>query len=336
MEKNNRKIYAFQADKVYERITSFFQFSAKDDYLRWGKDDKTPLILFDLYKSVSEHQSAIDFTKGLIIQSGITSEEIDYWTANKLVRDYLILGCFAVEVKKLRGGGVKYFYCDVSNCRLDKKKEKIIYSEDFYKSTNKKLLHINISDGKSDGIFIFKNPNSNEVYPFPHYISAEMSLDTMKNISEYHNLNARCGFSPSVVINMNNGIPEEDIQRKIEKSIEEKFTGSKGQRFMLIFNDSKEQQVTVSRLTNDNLDQKFETLQKFIQNQIIIAHKLTSPQLIGVKAESQGFSKSEYEEALTIFKENVVSVYQKEIEYGLSQLLNKDVKFVEKEVKNGN
>ena len=47
--------------------------------------------------------------------------------------------------------------------------------------------------------------------------------------------------------------------------------------------------------------------------------------MIGVKPENQGFSKTEYEEAMEIFEENVIAGYRKEIEYGLSELFGKDV-----------
>ena len=62
-----------------------------------------------------------------------------------------------------------------------------------------------------------------------------------------------------------------------------------------------------------------------IQNQIIVSHQLTSGQLIGIKPENTGFSKTEYEEAMEIFEANVIAGYRKEIEYGLSEIFGVDI-----------
>lgn len=180
-----------------------------------------------------------------------------------------------------------------------------------------------------EGIFLFKNPRSRYVYPTPHYASAYKALDTMEEISEYHNNNAKNGFTPTVIINMNNGEPDNDTKEQIEKKIQEKFTGAKGQKFILSYNESVDSATTISKLEDTNLDEKFETLQKFIQNQIIISHGVTSGQLIGIRPENQGFSKTEYTEALEIFQSVTIAGFKRELEYGFSLLYNKDIKLGE-------
>ena len=175
------------------------------------------------------------------------------------------------------------------------------------------------------GIYLFKNPKTRGDYPTPRYVSAVTSLDTMTCISAYHNNNAKNGFTPNVVINFNNGEPDEITKKSIEKKIQDKFTGVSGSKIILSFNESAETATTISKLDGDNLDEKFETLQKFIQNQIIVSHQLTSGQLIGIKPENQGFSKTEYIEAMEIFEQNVIAGYRKEIEYGLTKLFGTDI-----------
>ena len=52
-------------------------------------------------------------------------------------------------------------------------------------------------------------------------------------------------------------------KRAIEEKIKEKFTGTNNAgQFMLVFNDNKENGVTVSRLSEDSQDRRFETLLK--------------------------------------------------------------------------
>ena len=95
--------------------------------------------------------------------------------------------------------------------------------------------------------FTLKNNKSRGLYPRPYYISASTSLQTMKSILDYHQNNADNGFAPNVVINMNNGIPDEEIQKKIEKKIQDKFTGANGNKFILSFNETAETATTIEK-----------------------------------------------------------------------------------------
>lgn len=300
-------------------------FNPNQKYLRWGNSNETPKEYLELYNNVPEHTSAINFILNNIIVEDY-NDQLDYWFLQKIVLDYLIFGGFSIEIIKQRGGGYLLNYLDISKLRYNPDKTMLGYSEDWDKYKVKVNWKKITEDISKEGIFIFKNPKTRELYPVPHYNSAILSLDTMKNISEYHNNNARNGFAPNVVINFNDaeGVSDE-TKNAIEEQIKEKFSGAKGQKFILSFNESKDKAVTIEKLDNDNLDQKFETLQKFIQNQIVISHQITSGQLIGVKAENQGFSKTEYEESMVIFEENVISPFRREIEYGLSVLLKTDV-----------
>lgn len=298
-------------------------FNPNQKYIKWGCKDEIPENLLNLYNEVPEHSSSINFILNNLVKDGI--EQIDFWTLQKLALDYLIFGGFSVEKIKQRGGDYIYKYLDITKCRLSGDKQSVGYSDNWNSLKVDIVWKSVITDSKGDGIFIFKNPKSRGDYPTPHYQSSLKSLDTMYHISEYHNNNAKNGFTPNVIINFNNGEPDEDTKANIERQVEDKFTGANGQKFILSFNDSEQTKTTIEKLDNDNLDQKFETLQKFIQNQIIIGHQITSGQLIGVKPENQGFSKTEYSEAMEIFEETIISTYRKEMEYGLSLLLDKPV-----------
>jgi hypothetical protein len=317
-------VISFAKDKIN------YVFNPNEKYHKWGGDNLLPFEYLKLYESVPEHASSIDFTTDLVVGDGINIDAIDYWTIKKLVEDFNIFGGFTLQVIKTRGGGSIINYVDISKCRYSQDKTKIGYAEEDWDKTKQTFKFYPItSDINTEGIFIYKGNSSRELYPKPSYISGLKSLETMNHISEYHNNNAANGFSPSVVINMNNGIPDSDTQRTIEKGIRDKFTGSKGNKFILSFNESQDTKTTVEALKTDNLDEKFETLQKFIQNQIIISHRVTSGTLIGVVPENQGFSKTEYEEALEIFKSVTINGIRKELEYTIGKLLKKEIKFVD-------
>lgn len=296
-----------------------YVFNKNEAYFKWPESK----MFLDFYEEVPEHTSAINFLLANIATEGV--ETLDMWTVKKLTLDYLIFGGFTVEVLKTRGGGFILNYLDISKVRYNPDKNKLGYADN-WETYKVDIKWSNITDSvNKEGIFIFKNPVSRHLYPTPHYYSASIALDTMKEISEYHNNNAKNGFTPTAVINFNNGEPDLDTKRQIEKDVREKFTGSKGQKFILSFNSSPDTKTTIERLEDDNLDAKFELLQKFLQNQIIVSHQITSPQLIGIKADNQGFSKTEYEEAFSIFEDTIVKGYIDEIKYGLSKLFNKEI-----------
>ena len=311
--------------KFAEEKFKYIFNSNNEKYIKWPEQ---PLYL-KVYEEVPEHTSAINFILANLIVEGL--EELDYWTLQRLALDYLTYGGFAIEIIKTRGGGYTLNYIDFGKCRLSPTKDKVAYSDNWEASQIKLRWSDLVDSVDKPGIFYFRSPKSRDTYPKPHYYSALKSLDTMSAISEYHNNSAKGGFVPNVVINFNGGEPDADTKLEIEKKIKEKFTGASGQRFILSFNESEQTKTTIEKLEDDNLDTRFETLQKFIQNQIIISHQITSGQLIGVKAENQGFSQTEFVEALEIFNKIIVSSFRRELEAGISKLLNKDIKLPIKE-----
>lgn len=325
MNKNILSVISFAKEKID------YIFNPNEKFHKWGLDNLLPFEYLKLYETVPEHASSIDFITDLVVGEGLNVEDLNYWTLKKLIEDYNIFGGFALQVIKTRGGGLILSYVDISKCRYSQDKKQIGYAEEGWDKYKQEFKYYTATTSiKNEGIFIYKNNSSRSLYPKPSYQAVIKSLETMSYISDYHNNNASNGFSPSVIINMNNGIPDVDTQHLIEKGIKEKFTGSKGNKFILSFNESPESKTTIEHLQTDNLDEKFETLQKFIQNQIIVSHRVTSGTLIGVTPENQGFSKTEYQEALDIFKEVTINGIRKELEYAFSTLLGTEVKFTDK------
>lgn len=230
---NNRSDYSFIS--FVKEIPKYF-VNPNEKYIKWGLDNKTPFKYLELYYTVPEHTSALDFIETLIIGEGISTDTLSYWEAKKLVFDYILFGGYTIQVAKQKNGNNLLSYVDISNCRLSVDKKKVAYSDN-WNAYKPEIIWLPLTTSiKEEGIFYFKTNKSRTDYPTPYYISAEVPLNTMKSINMYHANNADNGFSPNIVINFNGGNQDEETKRKIEQGIKDKFTGGAAQKFILSFN----------------------------------------------------------------------------------------------------
>jgi capsid portal protein len=138
-------------------------------------------------------------------------------------------------------------------------------------------------------------------YSLPDWFSALQFSYVEAELSNLHINNIQNGFLPMVMINMNNGIPAPEERDTIESMIESKFTGTRNAgRFILTFNDDKERQPTIEAVQIDNLHEKFKYVAEYAQDRILVAHRVTSPLLFGIRTANNGFS-SQSEEMKTAY-----------------------------------
>jgi hypothetical protein len=138
-------------------------------------------------------------------------------------------------------------------------------------------------------------------YSLPDWFSGLQFSEVEAELSNLHINNIQNGFLPMVMINFNNGVPAPEERETIEGLIGAKFTGTRNAgRFMTTFNDDPTTKPTVDVIQIDNLHEKFEYAAKYAQDRILVAHRVTSPLLFGIRTENNGFS-SQSEEMITAF-----------------------------------
>ena len=193
-----------------------------------------------------------------------------------------------------------YFYCtDWSDHKAQRFKKKI---PAFGTSTdNMEILWIkNYSPGKY-------------YYSLPDWIPALQFSFAEAELSNLHLNNIENGFLPLVMVNMNNGIPAPEERDTIEDLIEAKFTGTRNAgRFMISFNDDPERKPTVDIISTDNLHDKYKYVADYAQDRILVAHRVTSPLLFGIRTVSNGFSSQseEMKTAYSILQTMTVNPFQ--------------------------
>ena len=205
---------------------------------------------------------------------------------------------------------IKFYHVPVQNIRAEK-----IYDnpriENYYYCTDwsdqkaqraKKLIPaFGTSNEKMELLYIKNYTPGKYYYSLPDWISALQFSYVEAELSNLHINNIENGFLPAVMINMNNGIPAPEERATIEDLIESKFTGTRNAgRFMISFNDDPERRPTLDVINIENLHEKYTYVAEYAQDRILVAHRITSPLLFGIRTANNGFS-SQSEEMMTAF-----------------------------------
>ena len=294
------------------------------DYVSWGKDNRFPNDLYDMYQNSAILQSVINGTADYVFGNGVISAfdvvNDKYETLEDVVKrcvfDLLIFGGFAIQLM-YKGGKVEAMYwLDFQKCRKSEDEKKVYYSDDWGKYA-KKALEYNAwtpDTDKGTCIFYYKGHKTRGIYPVPMYIGALKSIKISTEISNFHLNNITKGFASNAVISFNNGEPDEDTKARIEKDVKEKFCGTDNAgSFLLLFNDSKDNACEIAKIQDDKFDLKYDALAKSVKEDIFIAFRAT-PTLFGLPNENNGFSKQEYLESFELYNKTVVVPLQKDVE----------------------
>ena len=312
-----------------------------------SEDDYFP-VLTDAYTTSTTNAACIDgiadliFGKGLFSNNPMFNEVLSKIVSQEDIRrisfDYKLYGNAAVDViwnddhtkiKKMYHTPVQnwrakkvwdkpfvqsYYYChDWSDYRAQKAKVEV---PAFGKSKDKReLLYIkNYTPGKF-------------YYSVPDWISALQFSFVEAELSNLHINNIENGFLPLVMVNLNNGVPAPEERQTIEAMIESKFTGTRNAgRFMVSFNDDPNVKPTIDTITTENLHEKYQYVGDYAQDRILVAHRITSPLLFGIRTAANGFSSQSEEmktsfsilQTMTIqgFQNNIINALQDAFEIG--------------------
>ena len=167
--------------------------------------------------------------------------------------------------------------------------------------TKKKIPAFGTSTEKMEILYIKHYCPGLYYYALPDWVSALQFAMAEGELSNLHINNITNGFLPAVMINFNNGVPAPEERQTIEDLVQAKFTGTDNAgRFMISFNDDVATKPTIDAIQIDNLHEKFQYVAEYAQDRILVAHRVTSPLLFGIRTANNGFS-SQSEEMITAF-----------------------------------
>tara|TARA_R110000772_G_scaffold83493_6_gene176622 strand:- start:3755 stop:5566 length:1812 start_codon:yes stop_codon:yes gene_type:complete len=145
-----------------------------------------------------------------------------------------------------------------------------------------------------------------------------------EKIADYQINETLNGFSPTTIVNYNNGIPEDKTKREaIAKDTTNKLTGVTGKKVIISFNNDSESAATVEKIALDNAPQHYEYLSKECESKILKGHRAIS-ELLGFSADSAGFSNNaeELKNKFVAFDNFVINPFQLEFTDALEKVLS--------------
>lgn len=318
-------------EKASKEVPILIETESKSKpYILYGKNNGYPQYLWDLYLKSAILQSIINGTADFVSGGGINySDKIGVLSEGinqdgetlediikKIAIDYLIFGGFALNIIYNKLGEISEIYwVDIRNIRSNKEETKFFYSEDWAKN-GKNYIEYPAFDpaNKTDScIFYFKGHITRGTYPIPRYVGALSAVETSTEISNFHLNSILNNFSSNFIINYNSADYTQEEKDIIEEGIKKNFTGSDNAgKFMIAFNDGKENAVSVARIPEDNFDKKYEALQKSTMSEIFVAFR-AQPGLFGLMNEGHIFNSTEFKEAYELYYKGCVLPIQKDI-----------------------
>tara|TARA_Y100001972_G_scaffold17543_1_gene19516 strand:+ start:76 stop:1512 length:1437 start_codon:yes stop_codon:yes gene_type:complete len=133
-----------------------------------------------------------------------------------------------------------------------------------------------------------------------------------EEVSNYHLNNIMNGLAPSMLINFNNGVPNEEERELIEQRIYQKFSGSSNAgKFILAFNDNAESQANIDPVQLSDAHNQYQFLSEESTKKIMVSHRVVSPMLLGIKDQTGlGNNADELKTASILMDNTVIRPFQ--------------------------
>lgn len=314
--------YPAYLDSLFERANLHSAFLKAKAYYISGNGitiDKSALTVGDSSALLAELEEANQYGESIMD------------VLNKCVLDYVIQGGCYIEVNwSMNGKRFEVTHMPYNSLRRSSDEKGYFYSNDWTKSKDQQTFentgfefipNIDFEKRKGRQIYALKSYSINcKYYPKPEYLALVPCAEVEYEIANYHLNSIKSGFHLGTIISFV-GKPKPEEQDAIETQLKEKFQGTDAAGSLLLqFTRDKDGAPTITRLSPDELSEKFVTLTKWIDQQLTAGHHM-SPILAGIKAEGQlGSSRSEIDLAHELFKNTWVKPNQKVIERWINKL----------------
>jgi len=323
------------------------------DWVEYGDDNNYFQYLIDLFYSSPTNNACIRGVADMIYGRGVEvfnadrrldgylmfKQIFDDECIQKCVLDLKMLGMCAFQMVKSKDGKryVKAYHFPMqtlrpSRCNDEGEIEKWYYCADWSKLKRgqkpEEFPDFYYDENATESVLVVKPyMTGNHYFAPPDYQGGTQYIELETEISNYHLNNIKNGLAPSMLINFNNGEPPEETKNVIEGMINSKFGGSSNTgRAIISFNDSKDTAADINPVQLSDAHSQYEFLSTECVEKVLLAHRITSPLLFGIKSTGNGFSSNadELKTASTLFDNIVIRPFQDMLIRAFKDVLNRN------------
>ncbi len=327
------------------------------EWVAYGEDNNYFKYLIDRYNGSPTNNAIINAISAMIYGRGLDATNsnqkpdeyakmISLFNADctrKLCYDLKLMGQCAMQViySKDRNtiAQIEHFPVETlraEKCNDDGDIEAYYYFSDWskYKPTSKakRIPAFGTSKEAIEILYVRPYRAGFHYYSPVDYQGGLQYSELEEEIGNFHLNNIMNGMSPSMLINFNNGVPNEEERELIEQRIYQKFSGtSNSGKFILAFNDNAETAANIEPVQLSDAHQQYQFLSEESTRKIMVSHRIVSPMLIGIKDQTGlGNNADELKTASTLLDNTKGEIMDDEW-----QLLNETPAFDdESEIKN--
>ena len=303
-----------------------------EDYIEYGADNNYFQYLIDRYNGSPTNNAAINGISQAIYGKGLNATDSskkpnEYAqmvslfkkdVVRKLCYDLKLMGQCAIQViySKDRKSIAQLEHMPIETLRAEKCNDDgdipaYYYFKDWanIKRSDDPLRIPAFGMSKENiEIYYIKPYKSGFYYYSPvDYQGGLQYAELEEEVSNYHLNNILNGLAPSMLINFNNGTPNQEERQLIEHKIAQKFSGtSNAGKFIIAFNDNKESQAEITPVQLSDAHNQYQFLSEESTKKIMVAHRIVSPMLLGIKDQSGLGNNAEEIKTASLLMDNTV------------------------------
>jgi len=319
----------------------------KKEWVNYGTDNNYYQYLIDLYTNSTTNNAIINGVSGMIYGKGLdaldSSTKTDEYAALRSIFHNQCLKKVSLDLKLLGEASFQVLYKDGKVVRAEHFPRQTLRAEKcneegqieaYYYFHNwgemkpadkpKRIAAFGFGNGKEPEVSVIKKYVSGYDYYCPVDYQGGLAYAELENeVSDYLINDVQNGFSGTKVVNFSNGIPDREKQLQIKNDVMHKLTGSRGEKVIIAFNNNAESKTTIDDIPLNDAPAHYEYLSTECSNKLMVAHRITSPLLLGIRTGNNGLGNNadEIKTASLLFQNVTIKPYQDLIIDTIDQIL---------------
>lgn len=341
-----KKKYWFNSIVINTNNLTLPKFSEQPNFewVSYGANNLYPNELFNLFSSSGSHNAIIESKIRIMCGDCIVQDPDEepsdrtqvfieqpnpYESMDEVFRkvalDYSLYGLAYLDIiwSKDRKSIAEIYHIDASKVRWGKMNDKnkidtYYYSRDWsnYRKEAYRPIAIPVySSERKDARQIFpiiRYTPTLDYYTYPDYVAGLKWISIDTEIANFHYSNLKNGFQPSLFIGFPAGATTEEERQIIDDKLRQKYQGtSKAGEYILAFYDGEgSNKPEISVIGSNDLDKQFDLLNKTTLQQILVAHKVTNENLVGISTPGKLGSANEVIQNYNLYYNSVIKPEQ--------------------------